>query len=52
MKWYPVNIWFETEGSDDPYYDMIQGRNIDHALDRAYWNWPDATIIQIINQEG
>jgi hypothetical protein len=39
-----VRVWFD----DDVMVDAIKGWNADHALIRAFWNWPDAEQIELL----
>lgn len=41
----PVNVVF---GKNDVYQDSIKGMSADHAIERAYRNWPDAIHIDAL----
>lgn len=43
----PVEVTFKN---GDSFTDAVQGMNPDHALERAYRNWPDAIHIRPINE--
>jgi hypothetical protein len=47
MEWYPVLVEWENDSIEDE----IKGLNVNHALERAKWNWPDAKEIFIRNEE-
>lgn len=41
--------WYEVEVTigDETFLDAIKGKDKDHALDRAKWNWEAATHINV-----
>jgi hypothetical protein len=43
MKWYKVKVYFPAF----VHFDEIQGRDENHALERARWNWPAAIKVEI-----
>ena len=54
MKWYKVKVYFPafrvagiTTG-EEVHEDEIQGRDENHALERARWNWPAANKVELI----
>ena len=44
MKWYKVKVYFPNF----VHLDEIQGRDENHALERAQWNWPAANRVELI----
>lgn len=53
MKWYPVKVfWAEDNIVTDQIEDAIRGISPENALKNAYWNWPDADMIELIEEES
>lgn len=46
MKWYKVKVIFND---GEIYFDEILGKNKQHALKRAYWNWEEAARIEVLD---
>jgi len=45
-KWYNVKVYFPLEVT--AHHDAIQGDSPEHALNRAYWNWDQAELIELV----
>lgn len=49
---YSTVLWVKVTWPDgDSHTDAVKGLNRGHALYRARWNWPGATV-EPLNQEG
>jgi hypothetical protein len=46
MKWYPVDVMWEN----DSIIDAIKATNKNEALEKAYKNWPDALLIELVEE--
>lgn len=49
-KWYNVKVYFPAELGLSAFihHDAIQGISPKHALNRAYWNWDQAELIELV----
>ena len=48
MKWYKVKVYFPASRcGEEVHLDEIQGKDENHALERAKWNWPVANKVEL-----